>query len=172
MTSKVSLTHFLVISGLWALAFILAQVHIHKLRNEIARLELAVAVELHTDSLTEDCLAQYIRAVNIEYPEVAFAQAMMESNRLTSNLVVTNNNLFGMKHPAQRATTSLESKGGYAFYSDWTQSVIDYALWREKYTSHCETRHELLIKLSRAYAQDPAYVAKLQSDIEKFLLHY
>lgn len=100
----------------------------------------------------------------IKYPDVVFAQAVVESAHFSSNVFKNENNLFGMKHPKRRETLS-EGKGdtGYASYDDWTFSVEDYKLWQLSMFKKKEykTKTEYLALLGRVYAEDPRYIKTL-----------
>lgn len=72
----------------------------------------------------------------VEHPEIAYAQSKLESGNFTSTIFKENNNLFGMKHPQRRETTSIGTHRNHAKYHSWQDSVKDYALWQEYYKSH------------------------------------
>jgi len=57
------------------------------------------------------------------------AQAAHETGNFTSKIFKENNNLFGMKHPAIRQTTSIGEKKGYASYTSIESSIEDMALY-------------------------------------------
>ncbi len=61
------------------------------------------------------------------------AQARHESNYYKSDLVARANNLFGMKVPAKRPTTSKPgtASNGYAVFDSWTDSFKDLLLWMD-----------------------------------------
>lgn len=66
-------------------------------------------------------------------PHVFLAQSALESGNWTSRRAVEDNNVFGMKHPSQRPTTSAGAgAGGFATYASPTDSVEDYFM-RQRY---------------------------------------
>ena len=69
----------------------------------------------------------------IEYPEIVWAQAILESGNFGSKVFHKNNNLFGMKMPSRRNTVALGTSSGYAVYESWQESVHDYKLYQEYY---------------------------------------
>lgn len=101
----------------------------------------------------------------IKYPDVVFAQAVVESAHFSSSVFKNENNLFGMKHPRRRETLS-EGVGntGYASYDNWTFSVDDYRLWQLNMFKNKEynTKTEYLALLGRVYAEDTRYVKTLK----------
>jgi flagellum-specific peptidoglycan hydrolase FlgJ len=120
------------------------------------------------NDVNEKILFEYITSLNINYPYIVLAQAKLESNNFNSNIFKENNNLFGMKYARQRATTSLGVKNKHAFYSDWKQSVLDYALFYNKYLSKVKSEEEYLKYLSKVYSEDKDYLKKLKSIIKKY----
>ena len=59
---------------------------------------------------------------------------MFETAGATSNLFNTNNNLYGMKHPTQRATTSMGAdQRRNARYIDHNSSVTDLILYMDAF---------------------------------------
>jgi hypothetical protein len=96
---------------------------------------------------------------NIEYPDIVFAQAILESGYMKSKIFYENNNLFGMRNPERRPTVSTGQNKGYAVYNCWTESVKDYKLFQEfVFRKKKKTRDEYFNYLSRRYAEDSSYV--------------
>lgn len=93
---------------------------------------------------------------NIEFPEVVFAQAILETgwSRCQNCALDRYNNVFGW-------TTS----AGYVNFKNWRQSVRFYRLWQNKYYKG----GDYFEFLSRSWgAPDmPLYVRKLKSVITK-----
>lgn len=102
---------------------------------------------------------------NIKFPNVVFAQTLIETGHFTSDLLHAENNLFGMKYPRSRKTTSSgKSNGGYASYNEWVDSVEDYSLWQQDMIGDKDeiTEEEYLKLLGRVYAEDKNYVKKIK----------
>lgn len=102
---------------------------------------------------------------NIKFPNIVFAQSLIETGHFTSDLLHMENNLFGMKYPTRRETTSSgKSNGGYASYSEWIDSVEDYSLWQQNMIGDKDeiTEEEYLKLLGRVYAEDKEYVNKIK----------
>lgn len=101
--------------------------------------------------------AAYVKQVGIVHPDVAIAQAMLESgSNFDSNLFKEHNNLFGMKFPAQRSTTAIDkTKNKFSKYKNWQDSVLDYKLWQNalKMTNLDKTKY--LAKLDKIYCFPP-----------------
>lgn len=119
---------------------------------------------------TTENVAKAIKMLNIQYPEYAFRQTIKESGWTNdklyycSQLAKKGNNLFGMRKPKNRQTYALKATyAGYAQFSHWIYSIIDYKEWQkcvemlpnEDYKSYLIRRH---------YAKDTkGYVKKLMT---------
>jgi hypothetical protein len=104
---------------------------------------------------------------DIKYPDIVFAQALLESGYMTSYIFTENKNLFGMRYPERRETTAIDENRGYSMYECWTDSVKDYKLFQEFLLRKKEkSREEYFSFLSRIYAEDPNYVPFLKKVIE------
>ena len=113
------------------------------------------------DMFTEDKLISYLKALNIKYPEVVFAQAILESGNFTSKKFKKDNNLFGMKKARSRATLALNSEGNYAKFNTWRESVIDYALYQTMFIRKIKSRDAYISHLADSYATSPNYSSYL-----------
>jgi len=124
-------------------------------------------IEMRVEKPFKDSVKHYIKKVNIKYPDIVYAQAVLESMHFTSDLFQANANMFGMKAAKQRPYTYKGVKRGYADYGgDWRLSVLDYALYQSAYMRKL-SREEYFQYLGRNYAEDPNYVAKLKSIIKR-----
>lgn len=122
--------------------------------------------------LTYENLYEQIKKYNIKFPDVVFAQAVLETGHFTSYLFRSANNLFGMKKPSVRETLALKDKNakGFAVFSDWTMSVNDYLLWQEHVLKNnkIQTKQQYLTLLDRIYAEDKKYVILLNKVISDY----
>ena len=111
-------------------------------------------------------LKKYIKHLNLKHPDIVYAQAVLETGNFKSKLFVNNNNLFGFKEPKVRSNTARGSVSGYAYYSSWRQSVIDYALYQSSYIRKLN-REDYFDYLDKNYAEDPNYSKKLKEIIKR-----
>ena len=109
-----------------------------------------------------DSIYDEIINLEIEHPDIVFSQALLESDYASSDLFISNNNLFGMKASGSRATTSDSIVNGYKWYSNWRESVVDYALLQMAFYRGLN-ESQYYTRLSNNYAQDSKYVHKLKS---------
>lgn len=92
----------------------------------------------------------------IVHKDIVLAQVALESAYAQSELTKTNNNLVAMR-----------KKYGYATYKNWAYSLLDYALWQDKYMMGLN-EEEYLNKLGKIYAADTNYIEKVKKVMEKF----
>lgn len=109
------------------------------------------------NKFSEDALMQYMKDINIKFPEVVFQQAKLESGAFQSHLFTTKHNLFGMKKAMQRTTLSIGTPGEYAYFKSWKECVIDYALYQTRYFSKVKTKEEYINELCKSYAENSNY---------------
>jgi hypothetical protein len=109
------------------------------------------------DMFTEDKLISYLKTLNIKYPEVVYAQALIESGNFTSKKFKKDNNLFGMKKARSRVTLGVNSEGSYAKFNTWRESVIDYALYQTMFIRKIKSRAAYINHLADSYATSSTY---------------
>lgn len=88
---------------------------------------------------SEKALVALMKELKIKYPEVALSQARLETGNFTSAIFKENHNLFGMKMAELRPTSAIGINRGHAQYSDWKESVVDYALFQSFIISRLKT---------------------------------
>jgi len=111
-------------------------------------------------------LREYILQLNIKYPKVVLAQAIIESGHFKSKLFKENNNLFGMRHAKQRHCISEGSKNGYAIYNNWKESVIDYAFYQKTYLSKLN-QDEYIAAIQKRHCSDKNYTKLINQIIRQ-----
>jgi hypothetical protein len=119
------------------------------------------------NSFSEQKLIESIKELNFKFPHIVLAQAKLESSNFSSPIFLENNNLFGMKEAKVRANLAIGTKRSHAFYKNWKDSLLDYALYYSTYLSKIRTESEYFEYLNQSYAQDPNYVVKLKNIIRK-----
>ena len=119
--------------------------------------------------ITYQGLYNEILEQGLEFPDIVFAQAVLESGHFKSKIFKKNKNLFGMKYPSKRESFSLGKKYGYSVYEFWEDSVEDYYLYQEFIFNNKKiSRSQYLSKLDRTYASKKGYSKKLQVIITNF----
>ena len=121
-------------------------------------------------------LWKVINDLEIKFPEIAFAQALLESGDFKSDLARNNNNLFGMKKPSKRSTTADEkTRRGYAVYDHWIESIKDYKLYQEFVIERNKiaNKYQYVSYIDRTYAEINDYSKRLNRVIKehKFIIN-
>lgn len=123
--------------------------------------------------LKEDSLKKqvwnYIKCSNVKYPDLVFAQSLLESGNMTSKVFQNCHNLFGMKYPNKRKTVAVSKlKNGYAVYNCWYESIDDYALFQSYILGNKDlTRSQYLRMLDTRYCESKGYSQKLKRVISQ-----
>lgn len=118
--------------------------------------------------LTKENLWQVINEMDIKYPDLVFAQAVLETGHFKSVNCKVNNNLFGMKLPRVRETVATKGTKGYARYVDWVQSVYDYKLYQDYiFSKKNYSRTQYMSMLDKVYCESKNYTTKLKSIIKR-----
>jgi hypothetical protein len=119
------------------------------------------------NQFTPDNLKRYILELNIRFPHIVYAQAVLESGYFKSKIFKINNNIFGMKEAKSRPTTNKGEQFNHAYYDNWHKSVDDYALFSAAYLNNIKTEDDYFEYLRQNYAEDTTYVAKIKEIILK-----
>ena len=128
--------------------------------------EQKLIVLKEVNRFSEERLVAEIAGLNFRFPHIVLAQAKLESNNFRSYLFKENNNMFGMKLASSRLTIANGEEHGYASYESWSESLMDYALYYSSYLRNVKTEKEYYQFLSKFYAEDVAYVTKIQNLIK------
>ena len=121
------------------------------------------------DNATHSGVYNEILEQGLEFPDIVFAQAVLESGGFTSRLTKENNNIFGMRRPTKRPTTSVGMSHGYAVYGSWRESIEDYALFQEMlFSKHKFTRASYLEYIDRYYSTTKGYKNRVLRIIKEF----
>lgn len=122
------------------------------------------------DKFTPEKFKEYILELNIKFPHIVYAQAVLETGSFKSHVFLNNQNLFGMKQAQRRATTNSGTELGHAVYKHWRESVVDYALYQCAFLSKLYTEESYYQYLKENYAESPDYVQHVRKMAEEFKL--
>lgn len=131
--------------------------------NSFAKMKTFNEEKIDYLSLYNEILEQ-----EVEFPDIVFAQAILESGHFTSKVFKNNKNLFGMKLPKKRTTLAIGQKYGYAVYEYWQESVGDYGLFQEYiFKNKKMSKSQYLSFIDKRYSETSGYVSKLKSIIKR-----
>jgi uncharacterized FlgJ-related protein len=119
------------------------------------------------NEFSEAKLIEKIKQLNFKFPHIILAQSYQETGHYKSGIFLENNNLFGMKQAQIRVTLAKGTNRNHAYYDSWQDSVNDYAMFYATYLSDLKTEGEYFEYLKQNYAEDPTYVQRLRSLIQK-----
>lgn len=151
------------------LASLLMSIYIIKLANNGKLISEETRAIILSDSkdFNPDKLRAYLLELNIKYPHIVMAQALIETGNFTSPIFKENHNLFGMKVARVRPTTNKGTENGHAYYYCWKDCVVDYAFYQAAYLNDIKSERDYLEYLRQNYAEDTSYVAKIKAIIAK-----
>lgn len=115
-----------------------------------------------------EILREYLNEINVKFPDIVYAQAMLETGGFKSSIFKENSNLFGMKCARSRPFTHQGPNRGHAYYENWKLSCIDYALYQSSYLRDLRTKDQYYQYLGKHYAEDPNYISKLKQIISTY----
>jgi uncharacterized FlgJ-related protein len=130
--------------------------------NSLTDAEKAFIIK-EQDVFSEEKLKNYLVELNVKFPHIVHAQAIIESGHFKSQIFKNNHNLFGMKQARSRATTNLGSELGHAVYYHWRESVLDYALYQCAFLSKINTEETYYQYLKENYAESPTYAVQVEN---------
>jgi uncharacterized FlgJ-related protein len=129
---------------------------------EASEYERILEVRIKGNEFSEERLRSRLDELNVRFADVAMAQAKLETSGFRSRIFRENHNLFGMKEAKTRVNLARGTQYGHAYYKNWEDSVLDYAMWCAAYANHCRNNEQFLELLSGYYAEDPEYISKLR----------
>lgn len=120
-----------------------------------------------TTEIDKDTLYNFIHGCGLFwYPDVVFAQCVIESGCGASELYKKGNNLLGMRQPLKRETTAIVpciSPNGYAYYKNWQSCILDRVLWEHAVFKNKPSKEKYISTIQNIYAEDPNYGQKINS---------
>lgn len=181
----VSFTIIILLSGCLIYQHMLYTKHVNNLSNELSVINDNIQTDIiyretgeafiknnipfPNDSLIN--VYQYVKQLKAWYPEVIFAQLLLESNNGKSFLAKNYNNYFGMKKAKSRPSLQLPNTyNGYAIKLNWQHSIIDRILWDKYMFNNIKPSKTEYIKALSIYAEDKDYVPKLKQVLQKYNL--
>lgn len=107
--------------------------------------------------------------LGIEFPDIVFAQSVLESGHYKSRVYYSNNNIFGMRLAKIRKTVAIGQNRGYAVYRTWEDSVNDYYLYQQYFFRNKKmNRSDYLSYLEKTYSEANGYTNKLLKIVAKY----
>lgn len=125
--------------------------------------EQRIMIIKNGDNFTEDKMILFIKELNFKYPELVYAQGVLESGaEFNSKINIENNNYFGMKDANKRINIQSGFQNEHAYYINWRNSVVDFALFAATYLSDFKTKEEHYRYIEAHYSQTPGYIERVK----------
>jgi uncharacterized FlgJ-related protein len=168
LTFKPFMLHPLIVLILGILVSFLFGFTLRKEKNNNIEYETLVLMlkESEKERFSGEELYNYLKNINVKFPDIVYAQALLETGNFQSKIFRTNNNLFGMKEAKRRPTLAKGTELNHAFYDSWKESVHDYVFFASTYLNNIKTKENYYEYLGANYAEDPEYVNKLKKIVE------
>lgn len=132
--------------------------------------ETRLSILKEKNEFSTEKLKNALVSLNVRFPHIVYAQAKLETGNFSSKIFKENHNLFGMKEATVRPTTNKGTENNHAYFDNWYDSVLDYAMYSAAYLHDIKTEDEYFQYLSQNYAEAPNYIEVLKKIIndEKF----
>lgn len=104
----------------------------------------------------EEGLPSALIYYDLYYPDIVYAQALLETGHFKSVGCIKHNNLFGLYDSKTK---------GYCRFKHWTESVVAYKEWIQRRYKPPEDYYRFLQRIH--YASDPTYISKLKQIVRK-----
>lgn len=158
---RVDLRPPIVVALLFVCLTVLLSLRPTEIKTNVRYVEAEMIVKIKGIEFSPENLRRYIKLCGIRFPDIVYAQAVLESGNFRSSRFLESNNLFGMKVARSRPTTAQTEYGGHGRYDSWMLSVQDYALFQSAFLRDIKTEKGYLEYLSDNYAEDPYYINKV-----------
>lgn len=129
-----------------------------------------IILDKNKNVFSQDALVEELKKLNVRFPHIILAQSILETGYYESRIFQENHNLFGMKEARARSTTAKGTQLGHAYYDNWKESVMDYALYQNAYLNKLRTEKSYLNYLDKNYAEAKNYDKALLEIIERHQL--
>lgn len=104
----------------------------------------------------QEGLMEALEYYGVEYPQIVYAQAILETGHFRSDLCLNGNNLFGLYN---------SKKHRYYTFDHWTESVVAYLNYVQYRYKPPNDYYKFLSDIG--YAEDPDYINKLKVIVSK-----
>ena len=124
-------------------------------------------VKNEKNKFTEEKFVSLIKELNVKFPHIVMAQALLETGNFKSKVFLQNHNCFGMKQARIRVNTAKGTNLNHAYYDTWMESLYDYAFYQCRYMSSVSTEQEYYAALDASYAEASQYSGTLKGIVKK-----
>ena len=142
--------------GLSAIVITLSYIHESNAQSPNIGINSPLEVPTFYNQSPEEGLWDALIYYDIKFPEIVYAQAILETGYFKSRGCTVDNNLFGLYDSKNKR---------YYKFNNWTESVVKYKEWIQ-YRYKPPDDYYIFLQNIR-YAEDPTYITKLKQIVNK-----
>jgi len=125
--------------------------------------KIPVIVNYNQEKCDSQNIKNYIKKINLRYPDIVYKQILLESSYLKNPLVKTHNNLLCMENATWRPTVGINVGTRFTRYNTWQDCIVDYALWQATFATNINSEAEYYALLDRLYC--PSVLEENKGDL-------
>ena len=135
-----------------------------KKENKYLTSETEVTFKRDADFSQEKLISE-MKRLKIQHPHIALAQMMIETNYFKHPRFKSRSNIAGLRRAGSRITTaSGYDDSGFAEFTDWKQSLLDYALLQTGFARGLT--EEQYYQWLKSYTHEEDYIKLVKSVIK------
>lgn len=136
-----------------------------KKENKYLTSETEVTFKRDAD-FSQEKLVSEMKRLKIQHPHIALAQMMIETNYFKHPRFKNRSNIAGLRRAGSRITTaSGYDDSGFAEFTDWKQSLLDYALLQTGFARGLT--EEQYYQWLKSYTHEDDYIRLVKSVIRQ-----
>lgn len=120
-------------------------------KHHAVPIDTVTTVPTFMNKSAEEGLKEALIYYDIKFPEIVYAQAVLETGHFKSTGCLKHNNLFGLYDSKAKR---------YHRFNHWVESVVAYKKWIQRRYRPPEDYYVFLKRIK--YAGDPEYINKLK----------
>ena len=137
---------------------------VEKGENKYFKNETEITFKRDADFSQEKLISE-MKRLKIQHPHIALAQMMIETNYFTHPRFKNRSNIAGLRRAGSRITTaSGYDDSGFAEFTDWKQSLLDYALLQTGFARGLT--EEQYYQWLKSYTHEENYIKLVKSVIK------
>ena len=138
---------------------IILQIYSYFKENKPSEIKVVIIKENQLDFFNkspQEGLKEALEYYNVKYPDIIYAQAILETGHFKSNLCINNNNLFGLYDSKNKK---------YYTFDHWKDCIIAYKEMVQYKYKDGDDYYKFLSDIG--YAEDAKYIDKLKEIVNQ-----
>jgi len=152
------------------LILILLSSFISREKTETRYIKTETEVILKRDAdFSQEKLISEMKRLKIQHPHIALSQFLIETDHFKHPRFKNRSNIAGLRRAGSRATTaSGYDDSGFAEFTDWKQSLLDYALLQTGFARGLT--EEQYYQWLESYTHESDYITLIKKVIKQYKL--